>query len=158
MRLSLLFARLVRTTTRSRLQPRVGALHARVLRRTGWRRSRLFAGGQPVLVLTTTGRRTGALRSTVVAYVKEGDAFVVGGLNLGSDRDPAWALNLDAEPQASVTVGGSALAVRARRAEGEEAARLWRAFVAQFGQIAATLAIVRRQPPLYVLEPSSRST
>lgn len=151
-------ARLVRLLTRLRLQPRFGALHARVLRRTAWRRSRVFAGGQPVLVLTTTGRRSGVLRSTVVAYVKAGDAYAVGGLNLGSDRDPAWALNLDAQPLATVCVDGCEIGVHARRVEGEEAARLWRAFVAQFGQVAATLEIVRREPPLYVLEPSSRST
>jgi deazaflavin-dependent oxidoreductase (nitroreductase family) len=157
-RAGLLAARAMRRLTRSPLQAQVGRLHARVLRRTGWRRSRALAGGQPVLALTTTGRRSAKPRSTVVAYLRDGDAYVVGGLNLGSDHDPAWALNLDADPRAHVDVAGERLAVRARRAEGDEAARLWRAFVAQFGQIAATLAIVRREPPLYVLEPSSRST
>jgi len=150
-------ARLFRFTTRSRLQRQVGRLHARVLRRTGGRRS-MLAGGQPVLALTTTGRRSGRPRSTVVAYVPAGASYVVGALNLGSDRDPAWALNLDADPRAEVEVAGERVAVRARRAAGEEADALWQAFVAQFGQIAATLQIVRREPPIYVLEPSSRST
>lgn len=128
-----------------------------MLRRTGGRRS-LLAGGQPVLVLTTTGRRSGARRSTVVAYLRIEEGYAVGGLNLGSDRDPAWALNLDADPRAEIEVAGERVAVCARRAGGDEAQALWQAFVAQFGQIAATLEIVRREPPLYVLEPSSRST
>jgi deazaflavin-dependent oxidoreductase (nitroreductase family) len=118
----------------------------------------LLAGGQPVLVLTTTGRRSGASRSTVVAYVRTDDGYAVGGLNLGSDRDPAWALNLAADPRAEICVAGKRLAVRARPVDGREAEALWQAFTRQFGQIAATLAIVRREPPIYVLEPSSRST
>ncbi len=147
----------MRLLTRTRLQPHVGRLHARVLGRAGGRRS-VLAGGQPVLALTTTGRRSGARRSTVVAYVAVGDAYAVGALNLGSDRDPAWALNLEADPRAEVQVAGERVAVLARRAAGAEADALWQAFVGQFGQIAATLAIVRREPPVYVLEPSSRST
>jgi deazaflavin-dependent oxidoreductase (nitroreductase family) len=146
-----------RMTTRSRLQPHIGRLHARVLRRTGGRRS-MLAGGQPVLALTTTGRRSGAPRSTVVAYVRTEEGYAVGALNLGSDHDPAWALNLEADPRARIDVAGERLAVRARRAGGAEADALWQAFVGQFAQVAATLAIVRREPPIYVLEPSSRST
>jgi deazaflavin-dependent oxidoreductase (nitroreductase family) len=147
----------MRLLTRTRLQPHIGRLHARVLVWTGGRRS-VLAGGQPVLALTTTGRRSGARRSTVVAYVAVGDGYAVGALNLGSDRDPAWALNLEADPRAEVAVAGERVAVCSRRAAGAEADTLWQAFVGQFGQIAATLDIVRREPPIYVLEPSSRST
>ena len=110
-------ARLVRFLTRfRRLQPKVGRLQAVVLRlsRGRIRRSRLFAGGQPVLVLTTTGRRSGARRSTTLAYLRHGPAYAVGALNLGSDRHPAWCLNLRADPHAWIYVGGEGRAVKAR--------------------------------------------
>ena len=71
-------------------------MHAVILHRSGGRirRSRVLAGGQPVLALTTTGRTSGAPRTTVVAYLQHADAYAVGALNLGSDRDPVWCLNL----------------------------------------------------------------
>src|SRR5437016_3991163 len=108
------FAKLLRSLTRlRRVQPQVGRLHAALLRRTRGRirRSRLLAGGQPVLVLSTTGRRSGTPRSTVVAYVRHGRSYAVSALNLGSDHHPAWCLNLRANPDASVYVDGEERAV-----------------------------------------------
>src|SRR4051794_23929811 len=96
-------ARAVRLLTRPRpLVTRFTRLQAAFLRasRGRYRRSRLFAGGQPVLSLTTTGRRSGRRRSTIVAYLADGPNYAVFGMNLGSERDPAWALNLDATPAA----------------------------------------------------------
>ncbi len=89
-------ARFLRLLTRFRRVQPMGRILAVILRRSGGRirRSRILAGGQPVLALTTTGRRSGAPRTTVVAYLQRADAYAVGALNLGSDRDPAWCLNL----------------------------------------------------------------
>jgi deazaflavin-dependent oxidoreductase (nitroreductase family) len=117
------------------------------------RRSVLLAGGQPVLALTTTGRRTGDPRSTVVAYVRHGEAYAVGALNLGSDRDPAWCLNLRADPNAQVTVDGDRRDVRARQAGGEEAELLWQAFIDRLPAIASSRRLARREVPMLVLEP-----
>src|SRR5688572_21984264 len=94
-------AKMARSLSRfRRLQPQVGRAQAGVLRlaRGRIKRSRVLAAGQPVLVLTTTGRRSGSPRSTVVAYVRHGSKLASAGLNLGSDRDPAWVLNLRADP------------------------------------------------------------
>src|ERR1700736_770671 len=98
----MILARLLRSLTRLFIQPQVGRVHALLLRRARGRlrRSRILAGGQPVLALTTVGRRSGRPQSTVVAYLRHGDAYAAAALNLGSDRDPAWALNLRAEPAA----------------------------------------------------------
>ena len=150
-------ARLLRALTRfRRIQPQVGRLQAFVLRRSGGRlrRSRILAGGQPVLALSTTGRRSGQSRSTTLAYVRAGDGYAVGALNLGSERDPAWSLNLRAEPRAVVYVNGERKAVRAREAAGEEAAQLWAAFVRQLPATANSLAIAGRDVPVFVLEPA----
>ena len=92
-------ARRLRSFTRfRRVQPAVGRIQAAIVRRSGgrYRRSRLLAAGQPVMVLTTTGRRSGEVRRTMVAYLRHGDAYASAALNLGSGRDPAWALNLKA--------------------------------------------------------------
>jgi deazaflavin-dependent oxidoreductase (nitroreductase family) len=148
-------AKFLRSLTRyRRIQPQVGRLHAKLLRRSGGRirRSRLLAGGQPVLALTTTGRRSGAQRTTVLAYVRDGDAYAVGALNLGSDRDPAWCLNLRADPHAWIEVNGERMAVESRRASGEEAERLWQAFIDRLPAIADSRALARREVPMLVLE------
>ena len=149
-------ARFLRSLTRfRRIQPKVGRLHAAILRasRGRIRRSFLLAGGQPILALTTTGRRSGSPRSTTVAYVRHGDAYAVGALNLGSDRHPAWCLNLRADPRAYVQVDGKRIAVTAREATGDEAERLWQAFIAQLPAVANTRAIARRDVPMFVLDP-----
>jgi F420H(2)-dependent quinone reductase len=149
-------ARLLRSLTRfRRVQPKVGRVHAVLLRLSRGRikRSRLLAGGQPVLALTTTGRRSGTARTTVVAYVRHGDAYAVGALNLGSDRDPAWCLNLRAAPCASIEVHGERIVVMARQAKGEEAESLWQAFIGQLPAIAGSRALARRDVPMLVLDP-----
>ena len=150
-------ARAVRALTRPRgLVTRLTRAHAAVLRHSGGRlrRSVLFAGGQPVLALTTTGRRTGVPRSTVVAYLEQGDAYAVFGVNLGSEHDPSWCLNLAAQPRATVEVAGRRVDVRARRAAGDEAERLWRAYAARTPPSEAFREISGREIPIFVLEPS----
>jgi deazaflavin-dependent oxidoreductase (nitroreductase family) len=149
-------ARFLRGLTRfRRIQPQVGRVHAALMRRSGGRirRSRLLAGGQPVLALTTVGRRSGERRSTVLAYVRREDTYAVGALNLGSDHHPAWCLNLRSDPQAWIEVGGERRAVRAREASGAEADRLWRAFVERLPAIASSRQLARREVPMWVLEP-----
>jgi deazaflavin-dependent oxidoreductase (nitroreductase family) len=152
----MLLAKLLRLFSRlHRIQPHVGRLHARLLIASGGhlRRSFLLAGGQPVLALTTRGRRSGQPRTTTLAYVAHGRAYAVGALNLGSDRDPAWCLNLRADPNAWIVVGGGRRPVRAREATGAEAEQLWDRFVDQLPQIRHTLAVVRRDVPMIVLQP-----
>ena len=151
----MLLARLLRQLTRFRLQPQVGRLQALLLRRSGGRikRSRILAGGQPVLALTTTGRRSAKPRTTTIAYLRHEDGYAVTPLNLGSDRHPAWYLNLRADPRAVVHVAGVSRAVRARDAEGAEADRLWARFFEQLPQMRNTRRVARRDVPVVVLEP-----
>jgi deazaflavin-dependent oxidoreductase (nitroreductase family) len=151
-------ARLLRSLTRLRhLQPKVGRVHAAVLRRAGGRirRSRVLAGGQPVLVLRTIGRRSGASRSTVLAYLRHGEAYAVSALNLGSDRDPAWCLNLRSEPRARVYVNGEERPVVGREATGEEAEALWRALIERLPATGNSRRLARRDVPIVVLDPAA---
>jgi F420H(2)-dependent quinone reductase len=151
-----LLARALRSPTRAAAATSwVTRLHARLLRLAGGRlrRSWLFAAGQPVMALSTVGRRSGELRTTAVAaLVHEGKLATVG-MNLGGARDPAWSLNLGADPDAWVELGGERFAMRARRAEGEEREALWRRWL-ELQPSAATLAeLAGRQVPVFVLEP-----
>ncbi|HEY2794852.1 MAG TPA: nitroreductase/quinone reductase family protein [Micromonosporaceae bacterium] len=79
----------------------------------------------PSLLITTIGRTSGLARTNPLLYVPDGDAFAVVGSNWGQDRQPAWALNLIAHPDAVVTLKGAEISVRATLASGVERDRLW---------------------------------
>jgi F420H(2)-dependent quinone reductase len=147
-------ARLGRLPNKLPASARVTHFHAWLIRRSGGRlrRSWLFAAGQPVLSLTTRGRQAGAARSTALACFNAGDDLVVAGMNLGLERNPAWALNLEADPNAEIDIGGETIPVIARRAEGNEAADLWRRWVELQPSATAYRELARREIPLFVLE------
>ena len=135
------------------LSTRVTRFHAWLLRRTRGhlRRSWLFAAGQPVLALTTRGRRSGLLRSTAVACFARGDDLVVAGMNLGVSRAPAWALNLETNPDATIDVSGQKIPVMATRATGDEAGELWSRWIELQPSAAAFRELAGRDIPLFVL-------
>jgi F420H(2)-dependent quinone reductase len=149
-------ARVVRLVTRPRrIVTRLTRLHAAALRVSGGRlrRSRLLAGGQPVLSLTTTGRRSGHPRSTVVAYLRDGDRYAVYAANLGSQNDPAWSRNLDSHSRAWIHVDGRRIPVVARRATGPEHDRLWTAYSTRLPAVEHFRMIAGREIPIFVLTP-----
>ena len=101
-----------------------GKVHGWLYRVSGGRLG-ARAGGIPMLMLTTRGRRSGAARSVVLAYLPDGDDLVIVASNSGSDHHPAWWLNLRAAPEATVQVGPETRRVRAALATPAERARLW---------------------------------
>jgi len=118
-------------------------------------RGRLFGrlGRAPVLLLTTIGRRSGQPRTAPVVYLADDERLVVIGSNAGNERPPAWALNLQASPEATVEVRGESRQVRARVAEGEERAELWRRMNEQFPGFDDYRARTSRDIKVFVLEP-----
>jgi deazaflavin-dependent oxidoreductase (nitroreductase family) len=80
----------------------------------------------PVLLLTTTGRRSGRQRTAPVCYLRDGERLVVIGSNAGNPNAPAWALNLLADPEAEVEVRSTRRPVTARVAQDDERGDLWR--------------------------------
>ncbi len=99
-------------------------LHRFIYRASGGRVGGAI-GGTPVLLLITTGRRSGEPRPVTLTYFEDGERLVVVGSNAGEDRHPAWWLNLQEHPDATVQIGGSTTRVRAVEAVGEERERLW---------------------------------
>jgi deazaflavin-dependent oxidoreductase (nitroreductase family) len=111
--------------------------------------------GRPMLLLTTTGRRSGEPRTTPLSYLKDGENCVIVASNNGSDRDPAWWLNLDANPEARVTIGQTTHPVRMQRATGAELARLWPLLVDYNPQYAGYKNKTDRTIPVVILSPLS---
>jgi deazaflavin-dependent oxidoreductase (nitroreductase family) len=86
-------------------------------------------GRARMLLLTTTGRKSGRARTTPLLYLEDDGNLVVIASNGGNPNHPAWWLNLKSDPRAEVQVGRERRAVTAEEAEGEERERLWRAVV-----------------------------
>jgi deazaflavin-dependent oxidoreductase (nitroreductase family) len=104
---------------------RFGAPLDRVLYRATGGRLTSTAGAVPVLLLTTTGRRSGRRRTTPVMYLRDGDRFVVTSENVGQQRAAAWPLNLLADSRATVQVGADVVPCRARLLDDSEADVYW---------------------------------
>ena len=132
-----------------------GRLHAKLYQRFGGRLVGSVGMGRKVLVLTTTGRKTGAERTTALVYMEDGNDLVVYPSNGGKETPPAWWLNLQTNPVARVQIGNDVHEVRARAATGEEYARLWPKAASYNSHWRGYERIVKRKIPLVVLEPRS---
>ena len=113
-----------------------------------------FRGGS-VLILTTTGAKSGETRENPLAYTRTGDDFVVIASKGGAPTHPAWFHNLLANPEVKVEVLGETIPVRARVAEGEEHQRLFDAQAAVMPGFADYQRKTTRKIPVIVLEPLS---
>jgi deazaflavin-dependent oxidoreductase (nitroreductase family) len=97
-------------------------LDRRLLVRSNGRRTVLGPLGAPILLLETTGRRSGQLRLSPLLFARDADeGVIVVGSNFGQAHHPAWSGNLLADPRATVVVGGRRIPVTARLLEGEAA-------------------------------------
>ncbi len=108
--------------------------------------------GTHVLLLTTTGRRSGEKRTTPLIYARHGDSFTVIASKGGSDEPPAWYLNLSADPDVEVQVGAERFEARARTASEEEKPALWKAMVAEWPDYDEYQRKTSRVIPLVVLD------
>jgi deazaflavin-dependent oxidoreductase (nitroreductase family) len=130
----------------------VGKLNVPVYRLSGGRMGGKVGKG-PVLLLTTTGRKSGQPRTAPVLYLADGDRYVVINTNAGNAKTPAWSLNLRANPEGEVEIGRKRVAVRARLAEGEERADLWRRSMEQYEGWDYYESQLDREVGVFVLEP-----
>ena len=115
-----------------RLPPRWVVRSAWVAHRALYRFTRGHLGLYPpkpnawgTMRLTTIGRRTGKERSAILGYYEDGPNLVTLAMNGWAEGEPAWWLNLQAHPEATVMLADGPRAVRARAAEGDERERLW---------------------------------
>jgi deazaflavin-dependent oxidoreductase (nitroreductase family) len=120
--------------------------------RAGWK-----IAGMPVLELTTTGRRSGERRASMLTSpLRDGDAYVVVASRGGDDRHPAWFLNLRDDQNVEVVVEGHPrIAMTASIANPEERARLWPLITSKYANYAGYQQKTEREIPLVLLEPTS---
>ncbi|HVF01489.1 MAG TPA: nitroreductase family deazaflavin-dependent oxidoreductase [Rubrobacteraceae bacterium] len=149
--------------TKSRGRPYGGAitavqraatkLHSFVYRATSGRLGGSLAGG-PVLLLTTTGRKSGEERTVPLLYIRDGESFVIVGSNGGTAAHPAWWLNLKSNPLAKLEVGRRRLRARAEEAEPEEQKRLWPRLVEMYGGYESYRRRTDSDIPVVLLHPT----
>lgn len=125
---------------------------ARLYRLTGGRLGSTM-NGRLVLLLTTTGRKSGVQRTRPVMFLRDDGRYVVCGTYAGSDSTPAWVLNLQAHPYATVELDGRTLRVTASEAEGTEYERLWTTFVSEIPHFEGYRTKTARHLPILVLTP-----
>ena len=101
-----------------------GDEHVRVYRETGGKRGYHWRGTE-ILLLNTTGRRSGQERSFALIHRADGDRYVIVASKGGAPEHPMWFKNLEAQPDVTVQVHDEVIPVHASVAEGEERARLW---------------------------------
>jgi deazaflavin-dependent oxidoreductase (nitroreductase family) len=118
---------------------------------SGGRLAGRIAGGAPVLLLTTTGRKSGKQRTTPLLYLDDAGRYVVIASVGGAPKHPAWYLNLLTNPAATVEVGKRKLAVTAATASPEERARLWPLAVQMYAGYAGYQAKTTREIPVVIL-------
>ncbi len=108
--------------------------------------------GAPLLLLHSTGAKSGVERVNPMMYQAVGDDLVVFASFAGAPTNPAWYHNLVAHPRATVEVGTESVAVEARTATGEERERIWSAQKAAYPGFAEYETKTTRQIPVVILE------
>lgn len=96
-------------------------LDRKLLLRSRGRYTVLGPFGSPVLLLTTTGAKSGLPRTTPLVYGRQGESLIVAGSNFGQEHHPLWTKNLLANPAATVTIGGKDVPAISALLVGDEA-------------------------------------
>jgi deazaflavin-dependent oxidoreductase (nitroreductase family) len=126
--------------------------HAWIVQRTGGRLGGRVLGGD-ILVLRTTGRRSGQQRDAPLLFVHHGDGYAIVASNAASERPPAWWFNLQDHPDVDALVRGRTHPVRARAATEEEISELWPRLTELYSGYEHYKSIATRELPVVILEP-----
>jgi len=111
--------------------------------------------GLPVIIVTNTGNKTGAIRKTPLMRVKDGDSYVLVGSMGGAPKNPVWVYNLRTNPDVELRDGTEVYPMRVREVTDDaERARLWELSVAAFPPYADYQKRTTRKIPLFVAEPA----
>jgi deazaflavin-dependent oxidoreductase (nitroreductase family) len=113
----------------------------------------LLDTGLPVIIVTHTGNKTGAIRKTPLMRVKDGNSYVLVGSQGGAPKDPAWVHNLRINPDVEIRDETVVHAMRAREVADEaERSRLWKLAVAAYPPYAEYQDRTARRIPVFVAE------
>ncbi|HLJ32271.1 MAG TPA: nitroreductase family deazaflavin-dependent oxidoreductase [Ktedonobacteraceae bacterium] len=109
---------------------------------------------RPLLLLTTTGAKSGQPHTAPMMYVRDGNRLLVIASNAGAPKHPGWYHNLVAHPGVTVEVGNETYKATAIVTEGAERERLWNSIIAQYPFFTEHQAKIARQIPIVALERS----
>jgi len=127
-------------------------LHATMYRLT---RGKAQNSKYPTMLLTVTGRKTGKPHTVPLIYIKDGERFVIAAAYAGSDHDPAWWLNLRANPTAVAQVNDHTFTVNAAVAPADQRPDLWRRLVDMYPYFTEYQQRTSREIPVVVLTPAA---
>ena len=131
-----------------------GPEHVRAYLDTDGQHGHDWRKGSSVLLLTTTGRRSGEPRTNALIYGRSGDDYLVVASRGGSDQPPGWYVNLKHEPEVEVQVLADRFRARARTATAEERPELWAEMVTHWPDYDTYQGRTEREIPVVVLERS----
>ena len=129
-----------------------GAEHVRRYLETGGEVGYRWRNGAPILILTTTGRRSGEPRPKPLIFGEDDGRYVVVASRGGAKHHPGWYLNLAADPAVYVQVKADRFPARARTAEGDERERLWKRMAEIWPAYDDYRQKTEREIPVVVLE------
>jgi deazaflavin-dependent oxidoreductase (nitroreductase family) len=129
-----------------------GEEHVRVYRETGGEEGYHWRGTE-ILLLTTTGRKSGQERTTPLIHRADDGRYVIVASKGGAPDHPGWYKNLEANPEVTIQVKQEVIPVRARTAEGEERERLWPMMTEVWPAYDEYQRKTEREIPVVVLEP-----
>jgi proline iminopeptidase len=129
-----------------------GEEHVNRYRETGGEVGHDWKRGSKILLLTTTGRKSGKQSTTPLIYENDGDRYVIIASKGGADEHPGWYLNLEKEPSVEIQVMDEVIPARAYTAEGEERERLWNLAAQQWPDYNSYQQNTDRQIPVVVVE------
>ena len=132
-----------------------GAEHVERYRETGGEVGHIWKEGSTILLLTTTGRKSGEPRTTPLIYAEDGDRYVIVASKGGAPDDPGWYKNLSQDPDVELQVLDEVFPARARTAEGEERDRLWAKMNEVWPHYAEYAEKTDRTIPVVILERAS---
>jgi deazaflavin-dependent oxidoreductase (nitroreductase family) len=110
-------------------------------------------GTQTILLLETTGRKTGQAREIPIAYFFHEGKYLIVESNWGKDTHGDWYLNLKKNPRATLKVNGKVIPVEAHDAQGEEYASLWKFVTGRHPPYLQYQEMTKRAIPVVVFEP-----
>lgn len=131
----------------------MSAVNTWIYRASGGRLGGKWMYGAPILLLTTTGRKSGEKRTAPLLYLEDGQRVILVGSQGGMSKDPQWVKNVDADADVEIEIGSRKRAMRARRGTREEKAHYWPALCKMYPDYADYQARTIREIPILVLDP-----
>ena len=132
----------------------IGDAHVKAYRETNGEQGYLW-NGAPILLLTTTGRKSGEARTSALIFGRDGDDLLLVASQGGAPTHPNWYHNLNANPDVEVQVQGDVFRATARTANDDEKARLWSIMTDVWPNYDAYQERTDRAIPVVVLTPQS---